>query len=65
MASTESIEVNEPTVLVDAMKNEGRTEHKAGLRLNNIKFYCVNFDKENGTMYLKSAEGGGCVAMTS
>ena len=46
MLETETIEVNEPVVLTEAMKNKGKTTCKAGIRINNTKFYCVSFDED-------------------
>ena len=38
------------------MKTEGVSKHKAGVRIDNVKYYSVNFDAERKTWYLKKVK---------
>ena len=61
-SGTVTVEVNEFENLRDAMDNQGTTSNKGGLRINNEKYFMVNFDGDRNVMYLKKAGGGACVA---
>ena len=47
-----------------ALNSNGISTHKAGFRINNQKYYTVNFDAESGTWFLKKNQGGACIAKT-
>lgn len=50
---TNKIVVNEGQNFLEAMNNNGRAKHPAGLRLYNQKYYPVNYDAEEKHLYLK------------
>ena len=64
MTGVEKVQVNESATLLECMARNGLTENKAGIRLNNVKYYCVNYDPDRKSMYLKSNEGGACITRT-
>ena len=45
--------VDEGANFVEAMGNQGRTKHPAGLRLYNQKYYTVNVDEAQNLIYVK------------
>lgn len=47
-----------------ALNNNGISGHPAGVRINNQKYYTVNFDGEAGTWFLKKEKGGAAVVKT-
>ena len=47
-----------------ALNNGGQAGHPAGVRINNQKYYTVNFDTDAGTWYLKKEKGGACCTKT-
>nr|AGE89784.1 profilin [Cryptocaryon irritans] len=58
------VKVQERETLLKAISNNGVPSGPAGLRLNNQKFYSVNFDGERRTWYLKKEKGGACICIT-
>ena len=58
------MEVNEAAIFFGVMNVKGVIDSKAGIRLNNIKFYCINFDEDNNSLYLKSTYGVASLTVT-
>ena len=63
--STQSVQVNELEILKEALANKGVTTHRAGLRINNEKYFLVNDDEDRHTTYLKKHGGGACLVRTN
>lgn len=61
---TTSSRVLIPSFIPLALNNKGLSAHPAGVRLNNQKYYTVNYDAEAGTWYAKKEKGGACIAKT-
>ena len=61
-SGTEKIDIDEFPNLKDACEHEGTTARKGGLRINNEKYFMVNFDNDRSVMYLKKNGGGACIA---
>ena len=52
--------VDEGANFIEAMSNNGRTKHPAGLRLYNQKYYAVNVDQDKNVIYLKKVKFNRC-----
>lgn len=52
-SKTNNIVVEEGKNFVEAMENQGRCKHPAGLRLYNQKYYPVRYDENQQLLYLK------------
>ena len=50
---TNRIVVSEGQNFIEAMQNQGRAKHPAGLRLYNQKYYPVRYDENDHLLYLK------------
>eukprot|EP00335_Anophryoides_haemophila_P000320 CAMPEP_0204821014 /NCGR_PEP_ID=MMETSP1018-20131115/1449_1 /ASSEMBLY_ACC=CAM_ASM_000518 /TAXON_ID=46462 /ORGANISM="Anophryoides haemophila, Strain AH6" /LENGTH=84 /DNA_ID=CAMNT_0051918657 /DNA_START=155 /DNA_END=409 /DNA_ORIENTATION=- len=61
----EDFTVDERIILLESIGNKGVPKAKSGLRINNVKYFSVNFDEERRTWYLKKAGGGACLAFTN
>ena len=48
-----------------ALGANGVSNSPAGVRVNNQKYYTVNFDGEAGTWFLKKEKGGAVFALTN
>eukprot|EP01016_Furgasonia_blochmanni_P034358 TRINITY_DN369_c0_g1_i12.p1 TRINITY_DN369_c0_g1~~TRINITY_DN369_c0_g1_i12.p1 ORF type:complete len:228 (-),score=88.80 TRINITY_DN369_c0_g1_i12:230-913(-) len=65
-AGTRKVPVNEAALLLEAFNNKGIIKSgPSGLRINGQRYYCVSFDAENSTMYLKKEKGGACAVRTN
>jgi hypothetical protein len=53
---THNVVVDERTNLLEALVNKGVAKNKAGIRIYNQKYYPVNYDEEQGTLYLKKVK---------
>ncbi|KRX05156.1 Profilin [Pseudocohnilembus persalinus] len=60
----EDYEVDEITNLLQAIGNSGIPKARCGIRINNVKYFSVNFDEERRTWYLKRHGGGACLVFT-
>ena len=52
-SKTNNVVVDEGANFVEAMGNNGRAKHPAGLRLYNQKYYPVRYDENDQLLYLK------------
>ena len=52
-SKTNNVVVDEGANFVEAMGNNGRAKHPAGLRLYNQKYYTVRYDENDQLLYLK------------
>lgn len=52
-SKTNNIVVNEGPNFIEAMQNQGRAKHPAGIRLYNQKYYPVRYDDNDHLLYLK------------
>ncbi|CAD8093068.1 unnamed protein product [Paramecium primaurelia] len=59
---TTKVAYDEKAAFVHALTHNGESGNKAGVRINNQKYYSVQFDGESKTWYLKKNKGGACVA---
>lgn len=62
--SEEAVHVNEIEILRSVV-NSQTANSKAGIRINNSKYFLVNFDPENHTIYLKKQSGGAAIVRTA
>ena len=59
------IELNEYENIKNAFENKGECNKEGGIRLNNIKYYIINYDIDNNSLYLKKQGGGAVIDMTN
>ncbi|CAD8107590.1 unnamed protein product [Paramecium sonneborni] len=60
--ATTKVAYDEKTAFVHSITHNGNSGNPAGVRVNNQKYYSVQFDGESKTWYLKKNKGGACVA---
>lgn len=53
---THNVVVDERSNLLEALHNKGVCKNKAGIRIYNQKYYPVNYDEDQGTLYLKKVK---------
>jgi len=59
-----TVEVNEFQNISDAFSHNGDCTKDGGIRLNNVKYFMINFDPEKNVMYLKRQGGGAVIALS-
>ena len=59
------IELNEFYNIADAFAHNGDCTRDGGIRLNNVKYFMINFDNEKKVMYLKRQGGGAVIALSN
>ncbi|CAK66765.1 unnamed protein product (macronuclear) [Paramecium tetraurelia] len=62
---TTKVAYDEKAAFIHALAHKGETGNPAGVRINNQKYYTIQFDGENKSWYLKKNKGGACVAWTN
>jgi profilin len=63
--TTTNVQFDEFKNLADAFANNGFTNLPGGIRINNEKYFSVNFDSERNVLYLKKSGGGAAVAKSN
>jgi hypothetical protein len=52
--------VSEPELLLEPFKNNGTMVSESGMYLNKEKWYIVNYNPHQNSIYLKRPKGGAC-----